>query len=389
MKSRYWLIRKVVCLVGYYGGLRTNELRTIEFGKTFSGGQKSFEMDSNGAWFTFERSKQREKIETTNICVPRRQSDWVPVVSDTFRSPVDYDPASIIDEYLEVLQSDLSLPLEELSGPFFRSTHGVLGKKFGSAPLGINTLAKVGVEFAIQLALPNATSYTSHCWRRSCGTNASNAGVNVTTLMAQLGWSTPKTALGYINKSKSSAIQMSMFLSNIQRTNKVLDSNGVRETHRGVQLPKLDVVPRSATKKLNSDVVVGCLGNSMEPENALAFHLISEASSKKDVESRKVLSELEEEEKFIFSKKKSESDCSERIVGSSSTATSVSSHSSSSLHSLSSAVTGSSSLPLSSSETGSSSSIQVSGIDPRVSAILQNFQNSGSVQFHFHFNGKD
>jgi hypothetical protein len=128
----------------------------------------------------------------------------------------------------------------------------------------------------------------------------------------------------------------------------------------------------------------------MEPENALAFHLISEASSKKDVESRKVLSELEEEEKFIFSKKiVSESDCSERIVGSSSNETSVSSHSSSSVHSSSSAVTGSSSLPLSSSETGSSSSIQVSGIDPRVSAILQNFQNSGSVQIHFHFNGKD
>jgi hypothetical protein len=27
--------------------------------------------------------------------------------------------------------------------------------------------------------------------------------------------------------------------------------------------------------------------------------------------------------------------------------------------------------------------------DPRVSAILQNFQNNGNVQIHFHFSGKN
>jgi hypothetical protein len=43
---------------------------------------------------------------------------------------VDYDPASIIDEYLAVLESDYKLSREELTGPFFRSTHGVDGLKF-------------------------------------------------------------------------------------------------------------------------------------------------------------------------------------------------------------------------------------------------------------------
>jgi hypothetical protein len=156
LNTRYWLVRKTVCLVAYYGGLRTNEVRSIEFGKTFSGGEKSFEQDESGFWFTFERSKQRGVTETTTICVPRRQSDWVPVVSDSFRSPVDYDPASIIDEYLEVLESDYQKSHEELTGPFFRSTHGVEGRKFVHLPLGINMLAKVGVEFATQLLLPDA-----------------------------------------------------------------------------------------------------------------------------------------------------------------------------------------------------------------------------------------
>ena len=119
MKSRYWLVRKAVCLVAYYGGLRTNELRAIEFGKVFAGGEHAFEVDSNGFWFSFERSKQRGATEVTTICVPRRQEDWVPVVGDSYRSPVDYDPASIIDEYLDVLESDLKLSREELTGPFF------------------------------------------------------------------------------------------------------------------------------------------------------------------------------------------------------------------------------------------------------------------------------
>jgi hypothetical protein len=43
------------------------------------------------------------------------------------------------------------------------------------------------------------------------------------TLMAQLGWATPKTAIGYVKKSRLTSFQMSMFLSNIQRQNKDLD----------------------------------------------------------------------------------------------------------------------------------------------------------------------
>ncbi len=127
-------MRKVVCLVGYYGGLRTNEIRAIEFNKVFSAGEKSFEMDENGFWFTFERSKQRGKVETTTICVPRRTNDWLPVVSDSFRCPVDFDPASIIDEYLALIQSDFNQSLEELEGPFFRSTHGKNGVIFSKLP---------------------------------------------------------------------------------------------------------------------------------------------------------------------------------------------------------------------------------------------------------------
>ena len=216
-------MRKVCAIVGYYGGLRNIELRSIEFGQIFDGGELSFEVDQAGYWFCFERGKQRGMPETSIFCVPRRQSDWEPVCSSSARSPVDFDPASVIDQYLHILESDLKLTRDQLKGAFFKSTHGKNGKFFRNTPMGKNLLSKVGYEFAEELLLPNPQCFTGHCWRRSCGTNASDAGVNVTTLMAQLGWSTPKTAIGYVKKSRATSFQMSMFLSNCQRQNKSLD----------------------------------------------------------------------------------------------------------------------------------------------------------------------
>lgn len=367
-------------MVAYYGGLRTNELRAIEFGKVFSGGEHAFEVDSNGYWFSFERSKQRGATEVTTICVPRRQEDWIPVVGDSYRAPVDYDPASIIDEYLEVLESDLKLSREELSGPFFRSTHGVGGLTFLKAPLGINYLGKIGVEFAMQLGLADAAGFTGHCWRRSCGTNASNAGVNVTTLMAQLGWSTPKTALGYVKRSKITSLTMSMFLSNIQRQNKVLDAGGVRSTPKGFQLLKSETAPRSTKKKLN-------------PEMASGDALIDDPAS------GRILSEIEREELYLQACEDSSTSGEQTVENSSSSVALVSdsSHSNSSTLGVISPATISSSASVpdsievrvgdNSSSDGSGSDLQI--LDPSVSAILQNFQNNGNVQIHFHFTGKN
>jgi hypothetical protein len=93
LSSRYWLVRKVCAIVGYYGGLRNIELRSIEFGKIFDGGEKSFEADPTGVWFCFERGKQRGLPETSIFCVPRRQDDWLPVVAISGQTPVDFDPA--------------------------------------------------------------------------------------------------------------------------------------------------------------------------------------------------------------------------------------------------------------------------------------------------------
>jgi hypothetical protein len=150
-------------LVGYFGGLRNTELRSIEFGKLAEGGESSFEVDDAGYWFRFERAKQRGVSESSVFCVPRRQSDWSAPVVSTDRNPIDYDPASVLDHYLKVLQSDLNLSQEKLSGAFFKSAHGKKAKVFRNAPMGKNLIAKVGYDFAVELVLPHPHSFTGHC----------------------------------------------------------------------------------------------------------------------------------------------------------------------------------------------------------------------------------
>ena len=211
LSSRYWLVRKVICLVGYYGGFRNTELKSLLF--------ENVECDESGYWFSFARSKQRNKLEETTICVPRRQKDWIACAEDSGRKAVDYDPASVIDTYFEAVMQDLFCKKEDLKGGFFKGTHGKSGKRFVNSNVGKNTLALVGIEVASELCLRAPETYTGHCWRRSAGTNASNSGVNVTTLMSMMGWSCPKTAMQYVKRSRITSLQMSMYLANVQRRN--------------------------------------------------------------------------------------------------------------------------------------------------------------------------
>ena len=223
--SKYWLVRKAVAVVGYYGGFRNIELKALKFGFLLDEAgnptaEKVLEKSSDGSyWFQFYRSKQRKSKVLTQICVPKCSNEMTDCLGSVERVPLGICPASVIDQYLNVLSTDLNCSVEDLEGDFFKSTHGKDGKKFGRVPLGKNKLALVGIEFAQELMLPNPGAYTGHCWRRSCSTNSSDAGVNVTSLMAHMGWSDPKTAIRYVQKSKQSAHQMAMYLCNAQRSN--------------------------------------------------------------------------------------------------------------------------------------------------------------------------
>ncbi len=398
LTSRYWTVRKVIAIIGYFGGLRNIELRSIEFGKTFGGGEKSFDMDQSGYWFTIERGKQRGLPVVSAFCVPRRQEDWKPPVSGRDRNPVDYDPASVIDHYLSLLEVDLNCTRDKLSGSFFKSAHGENGRFFRNVPMGKNLIEKVGCQFAEELLLPHPATFTSHCWRRSCGTNASDAGVNVTTLMAHLGWSTPKTAIGYVQKSRQTSYNVSMFLSNVQRENtdldKVLDllkpllvksdskkvskkncsSNAKRAKTVKIVKP-VPVVDERLVAKFSNHLASARRGESrartreqksVEAKNFKIVRSINESGLDGPQESEAVSGSLED-----FGGGGSEYGDIESgsVVGSGGGGSIVGGGGDS--------VVG-----------GGGESVHLNALDPRVASILSNLQNHGQLHVHFHFGSK-
>jgi len=350
LNSKYWLVRKVVSLIGYYGGFRNKELKSLKF--------ENCECDNMGYWFEFNRAKQRGRLEATSICVPRRQPDWVPVVSDSTRVGLDFDPASLIDLYLEEVQSDLLC-----SG-------------------------RVGVQVATELCLPRPEIYTGHCWRRSCGTSASDSGVNVTTLMAMMGWSNPKTAMVYVKKSRMTSLSLSLYLTNVQRQNCLNP------------FPNSPIEKRQALKKISdsSSVVAKCSNTLVSPCNSkvssesksttLKVEEVGgdgvqcpEFVSEEKVEEGNVPPEFEVVEDIDFEacetsfedqekEDQEKEDCS--VTGSRDEGRAVE------------RLEGGSVLNVS----GSSLGEQIGSIDPRLVGFLHNLQNSGNVTINFHFDSK-
>jgi integrase len=352
LSSKYWLVRKVVCLVGYYGGFRNVELKSLKF--------ENLELDCMGYWFSFSRAKQRGRVEETKICIPRRQADWIPVVSDSSRMGLDFDPASLIDLYVAEVERDLQCSRDELKGDFFRATHGMKGQKFTQLTLGKNTIGKVGVQVATELCLPRPEIYTGHCWRRSCGTSASDSGVNVTTLMSMMGWSNPKTAMVYVKKSRMTSLSMSLYLANVQRSNcsNPFPRTNVekREVVRQVQAPKTGLVK-------GSRYVVGTASSSCVEVKASPE--VKEEEGEVDLGTQELISEIEGEEKNVIESKTRSSEIGKETEREGNE-TSVS-------------LAGSGS---------SSASDSLTSVDPRLSGFLHNLQNSGSMTIHFHFDGK-
>ncbi len=358
LSSKYWLVRKVVCLVGYYGGFRNIELKSLKF--------ENCELDEMGYWFRFNRSKQRGRLEPTSVCVPRRQPDWIPVRSDSSRIGLDFDPASVIDLYLAEIQSDFQCSREELEGDFFRATHGMKGQKFTRLTLGKNTIGKVGIQVATELCLARPETYTGHCWRRSCGTSASDSGVNVTTLMALMGWSNPKTAMVYVKKSRMTSLSLALYLANVQRSN--LSNPFPRSP-----LEKREVVRQSKT----------CDKVSVSGEVSRLEKSESELKSELDADillgTQDLLREIEAEEMDGGVGGSGEIEKSSADVGQ--------------IESVLAAVSSASSGGQVGSEKKSAAvsvemGNQMACADPRMTSFLQNLQNSGNITINFNFDRK-
>ena len=382
LSSKYWLVRKVVALTGYFGGFRNIELKSLKF--------ENVECDEMGYWFSFERSKQRGRLEQSAICVPRRQPDWIPVASDSSRTALDFDPASVIDLYLAECQADFCCTREELKGDFFRATHGENGQKFTKLTLGKNTIGRVGVQVASELCLANPESFTGHCWRRSCGTSASDSGVNVTTLMSMMGWSSPKTAMVYVKKSRTTSLQMSLYLANVQRQNcsKPFPSSPLemRQVVRESQVRSKGTLPQSVTSKISR-----LASGDQKKSGSKSSCPLGVSSKKKSASDVAVLPEVVKTEDDSFSTQELVRDVENECIEERSSSSDVQSNQvekagvsgCSTLHA--DAQNDEGKIVDGGSLVGNSVSGVVASLDPQMATILQNLNNTGNLTIHFHF----
>jgi len=251
--------------------------------------------------------------------------------------------------------------------------------------MGKNLLEKIGHEFAEELMLLQPHTFTGHCWRRSCGTNASDAGVNVTTLMAHCGWNTPKTAIGYVKKSRMTSYNMSMFLSNVQRQDRDIESilNRTKPLIGGCKNCQKSSGDKSKDKvtvvvpKVN-EKMVSIFSSSLASAKPTETVCRTRESQIIAAENRSIISEI---------------GANPVLNSGSATGTSVDNQSQSNElteggggDSIDGEVRGSGL----SEGGGGSVNIDATSVllDPRVASILSNLSNHGQLQVHFHFGGK-
>jgi hypothetical protein len=188
--------------------------------------------------------------------------------------------------------------------------------------------------------------------------------------MSMMGWACPKTAMQYVNRSRITSLQMSMYLANVQRRNcpDPFPSNNVRVSRKTKfrseeKLSSLSIVPKHS----KSDIEVVSLSREIETfESQVCTQDLLRENSEKIVEND--FSVVQNDFCNVVC-------CSIDVIKSPSLICASS-------NALSTEVVSSVVTPVTSSTLDLPS---LTSVDSRLGNILQNFQNHGSVQIHFHF----
>lgn len=205
------IVKKVIALVAYYGGLRCAELVNLLF--------SDVDVKSDQITVTIRTSKTD----------PNGKSGFFFIIPKTMDcsnpSSVHSCPYSIIKQYIsEVANKD---------GRFFRN-YNMKAKKFTTQPMGRNLISKVPFFIATFLKLQSPEKYTSHCFRRSSATVLADSGASLPSLKRQFRWKSDTVAMGYIDQSKKYKTDVAQTLTinkNISNTDSSTISEGNTSKH--------------------------------------------------------------------------------------------------------------------------------------------------------------
>ena len=183
LSTPYWLVRKVVMILAFFGGLRHTEAMDLEL--------QNVRPAENGIYITHSRAKQRSDKRSSSFLVPKTTGE------------VDY--AEVVKEYMDHMKTELG----KFSGRFFWT-----GKQqnFINSPLGKNSVSNIPKEMAEFLEKENVSEFTFHSLRRSSATYAADNGATAQQMTDFYGWKSVNMAQEYISTSKNAVNNMAAIL---------------------------------------------------------------------------------------------------------------------------------------------------------------------------------
>ena len=153
----YHLVRKVILIVGYYGGLCVSEMLQLQFSDVSIDDEIKVHVNQSNSDPTgktiFFIIPSLAEASTTTPC-----------------------PASFVKQYINLVPNQ--------NGRFFRNFN-VKSERFSSQDMGINTLSAVPKVIAKWLQLDSADQFTGHCFRRTAATVAADEGMSIVNLKRQ------------------------------------------------------------------------------------------------------------------------------------------------------------------------------------------------------------
>ena len=174
--SPYVLVRKAIVVTAVSGGLRTSEMRELNF--------KDFVQLNGGYKVTLIRKKQNGEKKPSVFFIPANFA-----------------------KHIELYSAAVTSELGDAKGAFCKGK----SNKFVDQPMGKNTLYGIGKDVATTLNLPNPGTYTGHCFRRSSATIAADSGATTQQLQRAFGWKSASTAQKYVDESDAGAQAMASF----------------------------------------------------------------------------------------------------------------------------------------------------------------------------------
>ena len=225
LEGAYWLVRKAIVILAYFGGLRLTEAMALTLEKIEARAGK-------GTRVYHSRAKQRTDKLNTKFDVPNKEEDRKKQEEerkkkgDNEDDVVGFDWSECLSQYVRMVKEELG----QYKGRVFYT--GRKDGKLTKQVMGRNMVAQVSHQVADWLGKENVDEYTFHSFRRSAATAAADQGATAQQMVDFFGWKNQSMTSEYISTSDYQLKNMAMKLAGSSTEAGTGGTGGTGETGR-------------------------------------------------------------------------------------------------------------------------------------------------------------